>query len=128
MFLLIGLIVLISNLQSGQANINMSNDFYFVINKSLTQTALNCSQYIPNTWREWMMLTEPPNDLAGGQMLVLLRSLLSCLHGNLTHMNETAPFALSPYPQILYNIALSEVVSLSFDGILVTKAHIFQLL
>ena len=60
-----------------------------------------------------------------GENLVLLNLLLKCLHKNLMHLNETSPFALTPNPQILYNIELSEVVSLSFDGILTFKAYIF---
>ena len=121
----IGLAIWISCLQSqsAQANINtgMSNDFYSIINQSLSTTALNCTNFITPSWRKWMKLTDPPDDLAGGQMLVLLKSLLSCLHWNLKLMNETSPFALTPQPQILYNVALNEVVSLSFDGILITK-------
>lgn len=124
--LLLGLTIWISSPHYGQAEIQITNDdFYSVINTSLTQTSVNCTQYIPNNWREVMMRTQPPRDLADGQMLVLLKPLLACLHGELTHMNESSPFSLTPRPEILYSMALCEVASLSFEGILVTKAKNF---
>lgn len=117
-FLLIGSTLWLSGLLFSQA------DFYSDINKYLTKNAQNCTKYIPKDLRKLLRNAEPPND----ENLVLLESLLRCLHKSLRHMNESSPFALTQYPQILYNIALNEVVSLNFDGILAIKAHISRLL
>ena len=97
-----------------------SKSFYTAINEQLEQTAVNCSSFIPDSMRELMSKHEPPDDPTGGQMLV--EYLLACLHRSLVRMNEASPFALSARPQILYDVVLNQVVSLGFDGTLVTKA------
>ena len=127
MFLLIApnLLVWLIVLQCSQANNPTPRQFYDFIDKSLTENALNCTKFIDKNWKNWLDLTEPPKFSKDGENLVLLKSLLSCLHKILTNMNETSPFALAENPQILYSVALSEVVSLRSDGILAIKACLF---
>ena len=97
-----------------------SKSFYTAVNEQLEKSAVNCSRFIPDGMQELMSEYEPPDDSTGGQMLV--EYLLLCLHRRLVRMNEASPFALTASPQILYDLVLNQVVSLGFDGKLVTKA------
>ena len=97
-----------------------TNDFYSAVSAKLGQEALNCTYSIPEGWLKVMLAHEPPNDPTGGEMLV--EYLLACLHKNRNLVNEASPFSLSPLPHIFYDISLNQVVSLGFDGTLVTKA------
>ena len=66
---------------------------------------------------------EPPDDVDSEEMHLFLKPLLTCLHNEqLPGVNDTSPFPLVASPLILYNVALNEVLSLSFDGIIAVKA------
>ena len=110
-----------------------TEDFYNELSIKLKQEALNCTRYIPQQWKTWMQEHEPPSDpeTVGGvtrdtsQALAGFEYLTRCLHAELAHKNETPPFSLTLHPTIAYNMVLNEVVSLGFDGTLVTKACVF---
>lgn len=107
-----------------------TEEFYNELSRKLRQEALNCIPYIPQQWRTWMQEHEPPSDpenTGNGKRHVLPRFeyLSQCLHAELANMNETPPFSLTLHPTIAYGMVLNEVVSLGFDGTLVTKACVF---
>lgn len=121
MWVLVQLAILLIGTLCGSALSQTLNDFYSEINQKHSKAALNCSNKIPEDWRELMRTREPPNDMAGNH--IMAEYLLSCLHERLVFINETSPFSYTPEPQILYDIILNQMVSLSFDGTLVTKAY-----
>lgn len=85
---------------------------------------VNCTRYIPANWRRWSNEQYQSKDsLAGVLIYAPLEYLIACLRAELTHTNETPPFSLTREPTIEYSIALNEVVSLGFDGQLVTKVQ-----
>ena len=111
--------------------VNLTTDeFYNELSRKLRQDALNCTQYIPQQWRKWMQEHEPPSgpDTAGNEnkrhvsLLAGFEYLSQCLHAELSNQNETPPFSLMLRLTINYSMVLNKVVSLGFDGTLVTKA------
>lgn len=97
-------------------------DFFAAANLELEQSAVNCTSYIPARWRQLMQEHEPADPSSGHQLDVSEEYLVECLHGELKRKNRTSPFSYSPRNYLLYNIVLREVVSLGFDGILLTQA------
>ena len=116
----------IAEVQNVQTENKSAENFYKAVKAKFSQVAVNCTEFIPEDWRLLMLEHEPPNDPTYGMMLAPLEYLLQCLHAKLVNMNETAPFSFTARPYIQYNIALNEVVSLGFDGILITKAWNFH--
>lgn len=108
--------------QCVSASRQSKNDFYEAAQEKMSRAKLNCTAYISNDWREWVREHEPPDDVAPGKLHLFLKQLYKCLHERLPGVNDTSPFPLVARPKILYNVALSEVVSLSFDGLFVSKA------
>lgn len=83
----------------------------------------NCTKYIPDNMQKLMKEYNPPEDPVSGQkMLVPTEYLHACLYAELPHVLDSSPFTLVSRPLIRYNIGLNHVVSLGFDGVLVTKA------
>ena len=107
-------------MQQALATQKPTNSFYTAISTKQTLAALNCTSSIPASLSELMHMHEPPNDPTGGQ--VLAEYLLACLHQRLPRRNERSPFSHVAQPQINYDITLNQVVSLGFDGTLITKA------
>ena len=108
-------------MQSSLATQQPTNDFYTAINTQQILAALNCTSSIPDSLRELMHMHEPPNDSTGGQ--ILAEYLIACLHQRLPRRTERSPFSHVAQPQINYDITLNQVVSLGFDGTLITKAR-----
>lgn len=108
-----------------------TNDYYKRAVEKLREEAINCSKYIPSAWRQIMQNSEPPFDpISNRKEYVPQQYLFDCLRAELRHMDEASPFSLaarnSDESRIEYNIALNEVVSLGFDGTLVTKARSYS--
>lgn len=102
------------------------NDFYAVANAKLARDATNCTRYIPSDWRQLMREHEPETSTTDEQPVVPEEYLYACLHDDKKNMNETAPFSFAQYSFIRYNMAINDVLSLGFDGTLITKACIFD--
>lgn len=102
------------------------NDYNFDARRQLSKNVINCSSYIPDYWRQIMLKNEPPTDPTSGmEEFVPQQYLYACLQAELRHVNATSPFSFTARDSsfIKYNIALNEVVSLGFDGTLVTRAR-----
>ena len=98
-------------------------DLYSALNKILKLNATNCTKYIPENWQQWMRdngITEELNN----EKTMGSEYLLVCLNRELNNVNETSPFSLTDKDNIDYSMSLNEVVSLGFDGILISKALI----
>lgn len=123
-WLLFGLAISINTARSSRADLNSTTDYYPAVREKLSNEAVNCTESIPQDWREFMRKHEPPNNKVGGYALV--KYLIECLHAKLVHLNETSPFAFVPNPFIKYDIMLNQVVSLKFDGALHTKVNLLN--
>lgn len=117
------LLLLLMRAQCCIADKMSMENYYNMISYELTKAAVNCTSFIPKDMLQIMQSNDPPVHPTYGEMTVPLEFLLKCLHANLLNVNESSPFSYTLAPTIKYNIALNEVVSLGFDGILVTKAH-----
>lgn len=98
---------------------NYTNNFYIDAAEQFSKNAINCSRYIPDFWRTIMLKNEPPEEFVPQQYLY------ECLRAEIQNVNTTSPFWFTARNSsyIKYYIALNEVLSLDFDGILVTKAR-----
>lgn len=97
-------------------------DEYEELNDTSPHAALNCTTYVQTDVRQWMSDHKPgTHKKSGSPMNAPLEFVVACLRGELKHVNETSPFWIRPDPVIEYNMALNEVTSLGFDGVLVTK-------
>ena len=111
----------INSAQSRSAVHSTKESLYSAIRNNLNKTAANCTKYISPNWTQWMRENEIDYKLRE-EILFGSEYLLACLHDQLTNVNETSPFSLIENATLTYDIALTEVVSLGFDGTLVTKA------
>lgn len=104
-----------------------THEYYIDAEEHLSQEALNCARYIPSGWRQLMLRHEKTmNQLRDNRECVPQQYLFTCLQVELRQMNETSPFSFtSPNATRIEYMALNEVVSLGFDGSLVTKARAF---
>ena len=87
------------------------------------RTAVNCTGYIPEEWKQFMREHHPVNNYRN---FVPNEYLLACLTAQFPLVKNTPPFSLASSPQISYNVGLNQVVSLGYDGILTIKALHFQ--
>lgn len=106
--------------------VKAKSDFYAVANAKLAHDTTNCTSYIPTEWRLLMQEHEPELSNNEEKPVVPEEFLLACLHEALRNKNETSPFSFIQHNYIRYNIAINEVMSLSHDGTLFTKARIFS--
>lgn len=122
MLAIIGVTILVwLTASNGRATANSAIDFFPAAKEMFEKKAVNCTESIQPHWRELMQKSVHYKN--GG--FTLVKSLSECLHGKLIHVNETAPFPLVENPLILYDIMLNQVVSLGFDGTLITKVLYF---
>lgn len=103
-----------------QSNSTKSH-IYNALKAKLEQDAANCTKYIPSDWIQWMQVNNIPKDISD-ELTMGSEELFLCLHGEILNVNYTSPFELTDKDEIKYSMTLNEVVSLGFDGILVTKA------
>ena len=105
---------------NGAQIISTNKQYYDELKSVLNKNATNCTEYIPENWRQWMK----DNSIALGNrtLPVGYQYLRTCLHDKLVNVNETSPFQFTENPQFEFNMILNEVVSLGFDEVLVTKA------
>ena len=107
--------------QSDPVVYSTPKQLYSELDKYLRKNALNCTKYIPEKLQQWMRdhgITEEID----GQYIIGSEYLLPCLNRELGNVNETSPFSLRENSEISYSMALNEIVSLGFDGILISKA------
>lgn len=104
-------------------NLDSHTSVDVAINATFAQETVNCSRYIPAKWIKLMQEYEPNDTITGHLHHVPEEFLIECLREELKYKNESSPFSFLLGGVILYNIAINEVVSLGFDGILVTKAR-----
>ena len=100
-----------------------TKNLYSALYKTLENNAANCTKYIPEKWQQWMRDNSITKEVDLEQTMGS-EYLLACLNRELENVkvNETSPFSLSDQDNISYSMALNEVVSLGFDGILISKA------
>lgn len=98
------------------------NDFYEAADAKLKEDAINCTRYIPEDWQKLMREHKPPLYKSGRLLYVPEEYLFDCLKAEFKNKNRTSPFSFSKDDNIEYSIVLNEVMSLSFDGLLVTQA------
>lgn len=108
---------------SAQAANKSTKNFYTAAREELLKGARNCTRYIPDNWLQLMREIEPVDPTSGIQLSVPEDYLYSCLSNELKHKNDTSPFSYTSRNYITYNIALKEVVSLGFDGILAAQVR-----
>lgn len=97
--------------------------FFTAADAELAKGAVNCTRFIPANWRQLLQEHNPDGPTSGQLLRVPEDYLLACLRAELKQKNGTSPFSFTPRNHISYNIALKEVVSLDFDGILVTQVR-----
>ena len=125
-FLWIPLLILewaqwLNAVQSDPVVHSTTNKLYRTLFKTLEQNAANCTKYIPEKWQQWMRDNSITKELNNMQKMGS-DYLLACLNRERENVNETSPFSLTENDEIYYSIALNEVVSLGFDGTLISKA------
>ena len=116
---------LLNVVQSAPVVHSTTKNLYTALYKALENNAANCTKYIPEKGQQWMRdngITEQLNKERAQTMWS--EYLLACLNRELENaiVNETSPFSLTENDTIQYSMSLNEVVSLGFDGILISKA------
>lgn len=107
-------------------------DSYSKFKEIFDRNATNCTRYIPADILQIMRENDPSiefneyseNSAIFSQM-VPEEYLFACLRKEFKHKNDTSPFSFTNGNVLEYNVALNELVSLSFDGTLITKALSF---
>ena len=114
---------LLNAIQSDPVVYSTPNDLHSALKETPEQNAANCTKYIPEKSQQWMRdhgITKKLDDWK----TIGSEYLLACLNRELENVivNETSPFSLTEKDNIQYSMSLNEVVSLGFDGILISKA------
>lgn len=100
-----------------------ADNFKIEVNRMFEQTATNCTPYIAQNFLS--LLVKYEYQILNGTDTVMHvpdEYLIDCLRAELPKTNWTSPFRFAPNASMQYNIAINEVLSLGFDGVLVTKA------
>lgn len=118
LWIAISLAQLLSGSQCNETTNGSTNDVDKDIEEKLLRDIINCTRYIPADFLQIMYKHQSTLEI------VPYDYQIACLQAELRHKNETPPFDLRKESTIKYNIALNELVSLGFDGTLITKARI----